>query len=117
MSLENIESATNPQPANPPITEAQYRAVKRLRAIRRGYQRQLKRKPNSAEKAALDRLCLMQLRWEVAIHDPKCTSNDIVRLDNCARRARLDFERICGIVVGPTPKRQATLSSIMGTRP
>jgi len=40
---------------------------------------------------------LLTLRAEAAARDVKADSNDVVRLDNVARRARADFERVCGI--------------------
>ena len=36
---------------------------------------------------ALDRAALMSVRAEIAAYDPRSTSDDVVRLDNAARRA------------------------------
>jgi hypothetical protein len=75
----------------------------RLAELKRGFQRQLNRKGTAIELAALDRAALMTLRAEIAAFDGKATSNDIVRLDNAARRARRVFETIARI---EPPKRQ-----------
>jgi hypothetical protein len=64
-------------------------------------QRQLHRKPSSYEKTALDRAALLMLRAEIAARDPQSNSDDVVRLDNCARRARQDFESIAKISRDP----------------
>jgi hypothetical protein len=69
-------------------------AEARLVELKRALQRQLKRRPTAYEKAALDRAALMTVRAEIAAYDPNASSEDVVRLDNAARRARNDFERI-----------------------
>lgn len=85
----------------------------RLAELKRALQRQLKRKPKVYEKAALDRAALMTLRAETAALDPKATSEDVVRLDNAARRARQDFERIACIALPKAKaKQQRTMADI-----
>jgi RNA polymerase-interacting CarD/CdnL/TRCF family regulator len=82
-------------------SEPQNRALTRLAELKRALQRQLKRKPTLYEKQLLDRAAAMMLRAEIAAFDGKADSNTIVRLDNAARRARQDFERICGVDLTP----------------
>ena len=77
-------------------------ANERLDELRRGLQRLLRRKPTMVERALLDRAALMTLRAEMAAFDPASKSDDLCRLDNVARRARHDFERVAG--VDPTRK-------------
>jgi hypothetical protein len=60
------------------------------------------------EKAALHRAALMSVRAEIAAYDPKATSEDVVRLDNAARRARQDFERIARITERKPKQRSMT---------
>jgi len=69
-------------------------AADRLHELLRAYQRQLKRRPTTVERVAMQRAALLTVRAEAANYDAKATSNDIVRLDNAARRARADFERL-----------------------
>jgi hypothetical protein len=99
-----VESPTDSQPEQP-----RRDAMARLRELKRALQRQVRRKLNAYELAALDRAALMTLRAEIAAWDVKATSNDLVRLDNAARRARADFERICRIAP-PAPPEQAPLT-------
>jgi hypothetical protein len=77
--------------------QARPTALQRLDELRRGLQRLLRRKPSLIEKALMDRCALLMMRAEHAAGDPKCDSNDVVRLDNAARRARADFESYAGI--------------------
>jgi hypothetical protein len=84
-------------------------AESRLQELKKALQRQLKRKPTLIEKAALDRCALLMLRSEIAARDGKATSEDIVRLANCARRAQQDFERLAAV---PT-KRNLTLAQVL----
>lgn len=88
------ETATVPSP-NPEQSEPVKRALARLSQIRRALQRaNMRRRGTMIELAALDRAALMTLRAEIAARDPNATSCDVVRLDNAARRARQDFERL-----------------------
>ena len=80
----------------------------RLAELKRVFQRQLRRKPTAYEKAALDRAALLTLRAEIAARDIGSNSDDVVRLDNAARRARNDFERIAI----PRKPRQRTMQDI-----
>jgi hypothetical protein len=70
------------------------RALARLNELKRGLQRQLRRKPNVLEKTVLEHAAVMALRAEMAAFDPKSDANTIVRLSNAARRAMADFERL-----------------------
>jgi hypothetical protein len=99
-----VEPSTDSQPEQP-----RRNAEQRLREIKRSLQRQARRKLNAYEQAALDRAAIMTLRAEIAAFDVKATSNDLVRLDNAARRARADFERIAR-VVPPAPPEHTPLT-------
>jgi len=92
-------SAPSPAQAAPSAqpSEAQIRALARLDELKRAMQRQLRRRPTTVERCAMDRAALMTLRAEIAARDPKSDSLAVVRLDNAARRSRADFERIAGI--------------------
>jgi hypothetical protein len=57
----------------------------------------LRRKPTAFEKTALEHTALLALRSEIAARDGKSTSEDIVRLANCARRALQDFEKLARV--------------------
>jgi hypothetical protein len=100
----------DPASVQPP-SEHEERAKERLAELRRALQRQLRRKGTAIELAALDRAALMTLRAEMAALDPKASSNDIVRLDNAARRARADFERVARIQPKP-PKGKRDMRAI-----
>lgn len=93
MSSEpSVESSSTSQPS-----PGQNSALTRLEELKRSLQSMLRRRPTRYEAAARDRAALMLLRAEIAARDPKATSEDVVRLDNASRRARLDFERICKV--------------------
>jgi hypothetical protein len=80
--------------------------------LKRAFQRQLRRKPTEFERTLLDRAALMTTRAEIAAYDPNTSSEDLVRLDNVARRARADFERVCAV-----PKRKTlTLGEVLRGR-
>jgi hypothetical protein len=98
MSSEQI---ADPAPNQPAKTAA----MRRLAELQRALQRTLKRKPTEIERTALQRAALLSLRAEIAAFDPHADSNDVVRLDNAARRARGDFERLAGIDSAHKPKR------------
>jgi hypothetical protein len=96
-------------PAEPAIDVAQNQprnrvktAEQRLAELQRALQRT----------AALERCALLMLRAEIAARDPECDSNDVVRLDNCARRARADFERVTGIDTARKPKPPLSMADI-----
>jgi hypothetical protein len=101
MSLLSTPPVPRPSGTSQP-TDAQKRAQTRLDELKRAFQRLIKRRPNVYEKQLLDRAALMTLRAESAVCDGKSSSNDIVRLDNAARRARADFERVCGLATKKT---------------
>jgi hypothetical protein len=93
-------------PADPAATRKPKTAEQRNAELRRALQRQARRKLKGHEQAALERAAYMMTLAEVAAYNPKSTSEDVVRLDNAARRARLDFERIVGITERkPKPQR------------
>jgi hypothetical protein len=83
-----------------------------LTTMQRALQRTLKRKPSAIEKTALERCAMLMLRAELAARDPASDTNDVVRLDNCARRARADFERLTGIDSARKPKPKPTMADI-----
>jgi hypothetical protein len=76
-------------------------AEDRLKQLQKSLQRQLKRRPTTRERAALDRCAWLQLRSEMACRDVNADANTIVRLANVARRALQDFEEVCAL-----PKRR-----------
>ena len=86
--------------------------MERLGEFRRALQRLLKRKPTLFEAALMDRCALLMVRSEMAQFDAKAKSDDVVRLDNAARRARADFERVAGIDVARKPKSRPTMQDI-----
>jgi hypothetical protein len=88
------------------------KALLRLKEFRRALQRQARRKLKAHEQNALERAARMLLRAEIASLDPNSDSNDVVRLDNAARRARLDYERIANISTAPKPKPARTMADI-----
>src|SRR5437016_3922535 len=88
-AVQSANAASNGRPRKTPN--------ERLDELRRGLQRQLKRKPSMIERALMDRAALCWMRAEMAAFDPNAKSDDVVRLDNIARRARADFERVAGI--------------------
>jgi hypothetical protein len=107
------QPAVEPSPTDQPSSGQEQRqtAMARLEELRRSLQRQLRRKPNVYEKAALDRAALLALRAEIAARDPTSSSNDIVRLFNCSRRAIADFERIA-----MPGKREVTLEQYLADK-
>jgi hypothetical protein len=104
MSLQTTTDHAATKPANRPLS-----AEDRLKTLKKALQKQLKRKPTAIEKAALDHCALLMLRSEVAARDGKASSEDIVRLANCARRAQQDFARLAAV---PT-KRTPTLGEVL----
>ena|SRR6516164_3748837 len=106
MSAVPVVDQTPTNASSKPQTIAEARLVELKRAL----QRQLRRKPNAIEKAALDRAALMSVRAEIAAYDPRSTSEDVVRLDNAARRARLDFEKLARI--GERKPKAKTMADI-----
>jgi hypothetical protein len=52
------------------------------------------------------------LRAEIAARDPSSTSEDVVRLDNACRRARLDFEKLAGITHRKATKSEPSMADI-----
>jgi hypothetical protein len=89
------------------------RAQRRLDELRRQMQRQLGRKPTSVEKTAMERAALMTLRAEAAMYDANCDPNDLVRLDNAAKRARDAFEKL----ITPQAKPELSLGDILRGQP
>ena len=87
----NSPATIQPSPSEPRPNNS---ALARLEELKRGLQRQLRRKPSLIEKAQLDRTALLLLRSEMALRDPHSDANTIVRLSNAARRAMADFERL-----------------------
>jgi hypothetical protein len=78
MSAPQPETASNSTSDQRPNNNA----LSRLEELKRGLQRQLKRKPSLIEKSQLDRTALLLLRSEMALRDPKSDANTIVRLSN-----------------------------------
>src|SRR5262249_45727001 len=89
------ESAPNPQrlameslaqaAAMPSASAEQER---RIRELRRAFQRVLKRRPTVIERTAMERAARLTARAEAAALDPAVTLDDLVRIDNLAARAR-----------------------------
>lgn len=59
--------------------------------MKRGYQRELGRKPSTTQKQLMDRAALLSVKAEIAVYDPRTTANDVVRLDRQAQRARVEM--------------------------
>jgi hypothetical protein len=63
-------------------------------ALRRGYQRRLRRKPTTLEREVIDRAATLTARARFAAVDPACTHNQLVRIANLAARARSEAEQL-----------------------
>src|SRR5262249_31025446 len=105
-------------PAGNPPTNGHYASPKRrktaeqrLQEIRRALQRFAHRKLKGHEQPALARCHLLALRSKIGALDITSKSDDVVRLENSARRARNDFERI--VRMGdPNKPKQLAMSDI-----
>jgi hypothetical protein len=83
---------------------------KRLVHLQRTLQNLVRRKLNGRELAARDHAAALMLRAELAAVDPAVSSEDVVRLANCARRAQQDFQRITAKKQTAAPSLQEVLS-------
>jgi hypothetical protein len=84
----------------------------RLAQLKRALQKRLKRKPTTYERTLLDNAALLALRAETAVSDPHVHGDTIVRLNNAARRARNDFENICGLDAPKRKQQRPTLREL-----
>jgi hypothetical protein len=80
-------------------------AQERLSQIERELQSRVRRKLKGYQLTALRDAARMALRAELCQLDPKSNSMDLVRVQNAARRARMDFEALCGIEVKKPKQR------------
>ncbi len=62
--------------------------VRRVLALKRAFQRELKAKPTLLQRTLMDRAAVLTSRAEAAALDPGTSENDVVRLDGAAARAR-----------------------------
>ena len=106
MSSQTVVETTPNQPSRQSV----FSAEARLAELKRALQRLVRRKLKAYELAARDHAALLALRSEIAARDGKSSSEDIVRLANCARRALGDFERIAR--VGETKAKPRTMADI-----
>jgi hypothetical protein len=111
MSSEPVADPAPSQPESTPDSR-QNKAVQRLQAIRRSLQRQARRKLKGHEQEALELAAKLLFRAEHAALDPQSDSADVVRLANCARRARQDYLRIAGISTEAKAKPQPTMADL-----
>jgi hypothetical protein len=75
--------------------------VQQVKTLLGSYQKQLRRKPTYFETAAMERAATLQVlatsaRLKLLIGDRSVTPNEVVRLDNSARRAVADVQRLVG---------------------
>ena len=76
--------------ATSPLSEPQER---RVLALQRAFQRELRRKPTSLQRTLMLRAATLTAKAEAALVDTATTANDAVRLDNAAKRARAEMFR------------------------
>jgi hypothetical protein len=65
--------------------------LKRIAQLRRAFQRELGRMPTTLQKTLIDAAAVLQARAEACAIDTTTTINQVVRIQNLARRARLDM--------------------------
>src|SRR5262245_58372094 len=85
-----------PQAHVTPTSSVRSPQERRTKELLRAYQRVLRRKPNTIEKAAMRRAALLTARAEAAAIDPEVTLDDLVRIDNLAARARARLSDLIG---------------------
>jgi hypothetical protein len=64
---------------------------RRVLALRRAFQRELGRMPTTIQSTLISAAAVLQARAEVCALDSTTTVNQIVRIQNLARRARRDM--------------------------
>ena len=65
--------------------------VRRVKELRRAFQRSLNHMPTTIQRTLLDRAAVLTAKAEAAALDPNVCANDVVRLDNVAERARREM--------------------------
>ena len=60
-------------------------------ALRRSFQRVLRRKPTRLQRELMDRAAILTTKAKLAALDPTVSPNDLVRLDGLAARARSEM--------------------------
>jgi hypothetical protein len=85
------------------ISAASDAQARRVLALRRAYQRELRHRPTTIQKALIDRAATLTALAERAALDPAVTANDLVRLDNKAERARAEMFDSFKREEGPVP--------------
>jgi hypothetical protein len=84
-------------PASTAVETPRLTAQERLVQLERELQSRVRRKLKGYQLTALRDAARMALRAEITQLDPKADSMALVRVQNAARRARIDFETLCGI--------------------
>jgi hypothetical protein len=82
---------------------------RRVAELRRAFMRCLRRKPTMIERTAVERAARLTARAEMAALDPSATLDDVVRLDNCAERAR---SKLSDLIGAPLGKRRQSPNSL-----
>ncbi len=80
--------------------------ARRIAHLRKAYARGLGHKPSTLQAAAIDRAARLTALAEQAAADPQSTSNDVVRLDGQAARARRDMAAELGAKSEPVETLQ-----------
>ncbi len=70
--------------------------ARRVRTLKRAFQRELGRHPTVVERAAMNRAAVLSARAEAAAIDTSISLEDVVRIDNTASRARAAWDRLRG---------------------
>jgi len=78
---------THPQVVRMPHARSTDPHAKRIRQLRRAYQKHLRCKPTTLLVAAMDHAARLVAKAEFAVLDPSVTDEDLVRLTNIASRA------------------------------
>jgi hypothetical protein len=72
----------------PDMSAATDAQARRVLALKRAFQRELRHRPTTLQRTLIDRAAIMTARAEIAASDPNTSPNDVVRLDGAASRAR-----------------------------
>jgi hypothetical protein len=81
---------------SPSVEQAQHLDAQARRQVElhRAFKKMLPIRLTNAQKLVLSRAVRLTLRAEMALSDATVTANDLVRLDNAARRARAEWGRL-----------------------
>lgn len=83
---------------------------RRVRQLRRAFQRELGRMPTTIQTTLINTAAILQARAEACALDNTTTINQIVRIQNLARRARLDM---LASFVDSQPQHDPTYDELM----